>query len=105
MITWHITGLDAYPERDGEEQVVCTAHWRCVASDGVNAGEVYASAQFSPEPTGEFVPYNSLTEETVLGWVWSVVDRASAEAAAKAALDRIVNPPVISPALPWSNSP
>jgi hypothetical protein len=50
-----------------------------------------------------FVPYNQLTEQTVLGWVWANgVDQAATEAAVQTQLDNQINPPVVTPKLPWA---
>jgi hypothetical protein len=53
---------------------------------------------------GTFTPYANLTQEQVLGWIWANgVDKASAEAAVQTQIDNQINPPVTSPALPWSS--
>jgi hypothetical protein len=49
-----------------------------------------------------FVPYNQLTEQTVLGWIWANgVDQAATEAAVQQQINNQRNPPVITPPLPW----
>ena len=38
---WVIEQLDCYPEKDGHTDVVFTAYWRLLGSDGVNIASVY----------------------------------------------------------------
>jgi len=56
-----------------------------------------------PSPTGSFTAYSSLTQEQVLGWVWANgVSKEATEAAVEAQLQAQINPPVVTPPLPWS---
>ena len=102
QITWEIFQLDCKPQEGDRSDVVVTAHWRCTGVDGDYSGTVYSTASF-PAPEGEFTPYADLTLDQVLGWVWaSGVDKDAAEAAVQAQIDNQINPPIVSPALPWS---
>jgi hypothetical protein len=50
-----------------------------------------------------FIPYQDLTLDIVLGWIWANgVDKAATEAAVQTQIDNQINPPVISPQLPWA---
>jgi len=43
-----------------------------------------------------------LTQDQVLGWVWANgVDKTATEAAVQQQIDNQINPPVVSPPLPW----
>jgi len=79
------------------------AGWRCNGEqDGFNA-TVYGSAGFAYTPGEPFTPFNQLTQDQVLGWVWaSGVDKADVEANIQRHLDEQINPPVINQALPWA---
>jgi hypothetical protein len=56
-----------------------------------------------PTPTGTFTPYDQLTQEQVLGWIWdNGVDKDATEAAVQQQLDNQINPPVVTPPLPWA---
>lgn len=102
QITWEISRLDCKPQEYGRSDVVVTAHWRCTGVDGDYFASVFSTASFAG-PEGEFTPYADLTLDQVLGWVWaSGVDKDAAEAAVQAQIDNQKNPPVVSPALPWS---
>jgi hypothetical protein len=49
-----------------------------------------------------FTPYNQLTQDQVLGWVWANgVDKAATEAAVEGQIQNQKNPPIVSPKLPW----
>lgn len=73
MITWKITNLD----RKTSDGFVMTAHWTATAVDGEHTASIYSTVSWDGEPS---IPYEQLTEEAVLGWVWQSVDKESAEA-------------------------
>jgi hypothetical protein len=98
---WAISRLDCYPQSEGQTDVVFNIHWQLTGTDGAYNGSVYSTCSV-PAPTGTFVPYQDLTQDQVLGWIWvNGVDKDSAEAAVQAQIDNQINPPVTSPALPW----
>ena len=94
-ITWKISQMD----RKTADGFVTTAHWICSGQDGEFTGSVYASCGFEGELS---VPYEQLTEATVLGWVWQKVDKEATEAAVAAQIEAQKNPVQVS-GLPWSN--
>jgi hypothetical protein len=49
------------------------------------------------------VNYDTLTEETVLGWLWGKIDKEAVEAALEAQIEA-QKAPVISNGLPWSEA-
>jgi len=81
---------------------VIVVHWTCAGTDGTYNASVYSTCSV-PSPTGSFTPYDQLTQEQVLGWVWANgVSKEDTEAAVEAQLQAQINPPVVTPALPWS---
>ena len=78
------------------------AHWRCTASDGDFSASSYGTAGFSQDPEAEsFVPYEALTEDMVLGWVWADgVDKDATEAALAANIEAQKNP-TSAAGVPW----
>jgi len=102
-IVWNVSELNCLPDAEGKQDYVVTAHWQCNGVDGDYSGSVYSTCSF-PVVQGEaFVPYADLTLETVLGWIWANgVDKAATEAAVEQQIENQINPPVVSPALPWS---
>lgn len=94
-ITWKISAMD----RRTSDGFVTTAHWICSGVDGNFSASVYATCSWAEgQPT---IPYDSLTEQQVLGWVWaSGVDKDATEAAVAAQLEAQKNP-VSATGLPW----
>ena len=93
--TWKISQLD----RNTADGFVTTAHWQATAVDGEHSASVYATVSWA-EGT-PVVPYASLTEATVLNWVWESVDKASTEASLAAQIALLKNP-VKAVGTPWS---
>jgi hypothetical protein len=69
---------------------------------------VYSTCAFTQEANadGTFTPYEDLTQDMVLGWIWEDgVDKDATEAAVQQQIDNQINPPVVSPQLPWLSAP
>ena len=96
--TWALPTL----ERELADGGVIVAHWRCTASDGDYSASSYGTCGFTPDASApDFVAYDSLTEATVLGWLWADgVDKDATEAALQANIDAQKNP-VTSAGVPW----
>jgi len=101
-ITWTITAMNCYPTVGSETDVVFNCHWTCSGTDGTYSSSIYSTCSV-PTPTGSFTPYADLTQEQVLGWVWANgVDKDATEAAVQQQIDNQINPPVVTPPLPWA---
>ena len=95
-VTWTIVTL----ERNTDDGVV-VAHWRASDADGEHIGSSYGSCGFSPDPSAEgYVAYDSLTEDTVIGWVKAEVDADEIEAGIAAQIADS-KAPAISTGVPW----
>jgi len=105
-ITWTVSQMDCYPQVGNETDVVFTVHWQCTGTDGTYTAQVYSTCAIpTPEPA-DFVPYDQLTQDMVLGWIWEDgVDKAATEAAVQQMINNQINPPVVTPPLPWSSAP
>ena len=102
VTTWVVTQLDCLPQAEGQTDVVVTAHWSCNGTDGTYNASVYSTTSFT-YTGGAFVPYADLTQNDVLGWIWSSgVDQAATEAAVQQQINNQINPPVVTPPLPWA---
>jgi hypothetical protein len=96
-ITWKINQLD----RNAADGGVTTAHWTVTAVDGEHSASAYSTAGFTPDPEAPgFVPYEELTEDDVLVWVWDSVDKDAAEESLLKQIDAQKNPVVVS-GTPW----
>lgn len=101
---WAIQTLSAYPQAEGETDVVFSVAWVCGASDeeGVSAATC-GSVPVTYTAGSPYTPYADLTQEQVWGWIDPSIDRPEVEANLQAMIDAQKNPPVITPPLPWSN--
>jgi hypothetical protein len=107
ITTWSIDWMQASThEINGFAEVVLSAGWRCIGIDGALSSSIYSSVSFpQPQEGGAFTPYADLTLDQVLGWVWdNGVDKDETEASVTAQVEKLVNPPTITPPLPWDNS-
>jgi hypothetical protein len=103
--TWTVGPLDCAPHEGDHTNCVKVVHWQCTGTDGEFTGSVYATCSL-PEPIADYIPYEDLTLEQVLGWMWeNGVDKEATEAAVLAQIETLKNPPIIRPPLPWSNVP
>jgi hypothetical protein len=100
-ISWIIERLLVKPTEGTLTDVVITADWRCNGSKESFFGTCYGSASFAP-PSGDFTPYDQLTEQQVLDWCFANgVDQKAIEANVTQQIENQINPPVIAPPLPW----
>jgi hypothetical protein len=97
--------MDAYPELDGQTDVVFSVHWTLVGTDGTYNGGVYGSVGVTLDPDAPFTPYASLTQAQVIGWVQDALGEEQVtayEANVAQQIENQINPPVVTPPLPWS---
>jgi hypothetical protein len=100
-ITWSITAMNCSTTEQNPDTVI-VVHYTCAGTDGTYNASIYSTCSV-PSPTGSFTPYSELTQEQVLGWVWANgVSKEATEATVEAQLQAQINPPVVTPALPWS---
>ena len=101
--TWNVVQMDAYPEYEGEPDVVFTVHWTCAGTDGTYSGSTYGSVGSTLTEGSTFTPYADLTLDQVLGWVWTNgVDKDAQEASVAAQIENQINPTTINPPIPWN---
>lgn len=86
--------------------MVFTVHWQCNGVDEVNgvtySGSVYSTCYVPYNPDAHWVDYANLTKDEVMEWMFeNGVDQAATEAAVQQQIDNQINPPVISPPIPW----
>jgi len=93
--TWKISQLD----RNTADGFVFCAHWTCTAVDGEHSASAYATVSWAEGTPA--IAYASLTEATVLTWVWESVDKESTEASLAAQIALLKNP-VKATGTPWA---
>jgi hypothetical protein len=101
MATWTIANLERQLSTGG----VTVAHWRVTESETVGddtfTASAYGTVGFTPDASADdFVAYDSLTEEVVMGWVHADVDKDATEAALTANIEGQKNP-VSADGMPW----
>jgi hypothetical protein len=91
--TWNISQLD----RNLPGGFVYTAHWTVSATDEGYSASSYGSCGFDGELT---TPYEDLTKEQVLEWVWETVNKEETEASLASQIEAQKNP-VTASGIPW----
>jgi uncharacterized lipoprotein NlpE involved in copper resistance len=99
MATWTIANLEY--NNDADKGVVI-AHWRVTEEDGDYTASSYGTASFEPDASADgYVAYDSLTEETVIGWVKDSMDYAEVEAGLTANIEAQKTPATLA-GMPWA---
>ncbi len=100
--TTRITSM--YTLQQPDPNYVVNALWEVTGVDGTNTASIGGNTQFnSADQEGAFIPYSSLTEATVIGWIPESAI-TSAQQCVQGQIDSMITPPV-SPAsqpLPWT---
>ena len=109
-ITWSVDSMNCYPIEQGQTDVVFQVAWRCsvyLPSGGTSySASAYGLVNVTYQSGSTFTPYSQLTESQVLGWVWSSgVDKTATEAALTVKVTEQASAPVVTPPLPWPNTP
>ena len=91
---WSVSTMD----RNVATGFVDCVHWICTAVDGDDTASIYATVSWAEgTPT---IPYSSLTEATVLSWVWESIDKTATESALAAQI-ALLKAPVKQSGTPW----
>lgn len=105
---WTVEQMSCYPEYMGETDVVFQVVWRCNGVQSNNGVDYYGTYPSVTSVTLEagtpFTPYANLTQQQVLGWVWATPEgnQAMVEASVQEQINNAINPPVVTPPLPWA---
>ncbi len=94
--TWLVTTL--WTETiAGEQNYVVIASYDVKGIDGTYTASLSNTAQFSTANVSNFIPYDQLTNEIVVGWIQQdlgVNGVANFEASIQGQIDSQINPPV-----------
>jgi hypothetical protein len=102
--TTRITAM--YTLQQPDPNYVVNALWEVTGVDGDHTASIGGNTQFnSADQVGAFIPYASLTEATVIGWI-PANQMTSAQACVQGQLESLANPPVspANTALPWTTA-
>ena len=105
MSTWTIAALEAYPQAEGQTDVVFTIHWRAELSQDDKTASNYGSVAVKYTAGEPFTPYAELTQDQVIGWAKAALGEeavANIESGLQSQLQFLLNPTTVSPSLPWA---
>ena len=100
--TTRITAM--YTLQQPDPNYVVNALWEVTGVDGTNTASICGNTQFnSADQVGAFIPYDQLTEATVIGWI-PENQMTSAQQCVQGQIDSMITPPVSPEAqpLPWA---
>lgn len=103
-LTWAVNNMTRLISDGG----VIVADWSCTASATGVQGAFYGgkSTFAAPDPNAPgFIPYDQLTQDDVLGWVWAAMEpgeKDGIEADLTAKVEKQLNP-TTEQGVPWNN--
>jgi hypothetical protein len=104
--TWSFPTLTAYPQAEGQTDVVFVVHWVLNGTDGNgHNGSVYGTVNLTYEAGSPFTPYAQLTEAQVQGWVTTALGAeqvAALEANIDQQIQQQITPTSVNLLPPWS---
>ena len=94
--TWKINAVDCYTSKDGLENVAYNVHWTLIATNGEHtAYSIGVHSIGSPNPDN-FVAFEDLTEENVIGWIVAALDVETMKANLDKQIEDLVAPKVVT---------
>lgn len=100
---WKVTGLKTV-NVEGADNFVYQTFWSCTGTDEDGVSGMFSGATpFPVQPGDNFIPFDQLTEEIVLGWIMAVVDEQYQEHIDRQIMRQIFEKktPPQTPDLPW----
>jgi len=70
-VTYKVKKLSPTDALANHSKFVQNVLWVAVGTDGVNTVTQDGASAFTLEPQSNFIPFESLTEETIVGWIKS----------------------------------
>lgn len=105
--TWKVKRIECLVNAPGDQKnYVLAADWSCLTTiDGVTDG-IHGCVVFPVEEKTSYVPFEQLTEETVLNWIFESegFDKQGVESRVEDHMQVILNPIITVPPLPWENN-
>ena len=92
---WNVVQMD----RQVADGFVTTVHYNVSAVDGEFTASTYGTVGFTKEEM-DYVPFEQLTQEQVIGWVQDSLGKDTVEEALATQIDAQKNP-VSESGLPW----
>lgn len=105
-INWKVDSIRCLKEVDQYTDVVYEVAWRVFASKGTYSADAYGSAYLLFEESDNFIPYEDLTEEDVLEWVFNSMGegrKTEIENSVTNDLNNLIQPKFVANPLPWAS--
>lgn len=110
--SWKVNGIKVRDEvnANGETlpKAVCQTYWSKTGVDeSGNKGEFMGATPFTAAnvPADQFVPFDQLTEEIVLGWIRSIVVGGYEEHVNGMIAKQIADKSITEQSMPWAPAP
>lgn len=105
--TWTIDSM--YTVDQPDPNYVVNVLWTLTGVDGQYTASIGGNTVFDSNQSGTFIPYDQLTQATVLGWVQASLGEqgiANYEANVQGQINSMITPPVspMNTPLPWSQA-
>jgi propanediol dehydratase small subunit len=94
---WNIVNLD----RNTSDNFVFTVHYNVTATDGDYTASTYGTVGYTQEEGADYIPYENLTPEIVVGWVQESLGKDTVEDSLAGQIESQKNP-VQESGLPWA---
>jgi hypothetical protein len=98
---WQIVSLLAYPQAEGETDVVFQVNWSCQAQENGYDSKIIGAVHVTYLAGTSFTPYTQLTETQIWDWINPSIDKPEIELNLQQLIDSQKNPQIITPPLPW----
>lgn len=106
--TWLVTSLDSYMTSSGETDVVFRVRYNLTGTTGSYSGSFSGAQPVTYSSGSEFVPFNQLTNDIVVGWVTASLMPGTFEhmtGSIEKQINLQLNPINSSQTPPWSPAP
>jgi len=82
MITydWNCKTVDVHPQEEGETNVVYNVHWIVTGTKEDYSATSIGTQVVALDPEVEFIPFDELTNEIVVGWTKDAMDEEEVQA-------------------------
>jgi len=104
---WVVNSMDCIPQENSLVDVVSVVHWTREATKYVGAEpivvSVYGTMACQTPSATDFTAYPDLTYDQVCGWLDNGLPVVELDANLDQQIENIINPPIVTLPLPFSN--
>jgi len=94
--TWRINAVDCYTSKDGLEKVAYNVHWSYFATNGEHTASMIGVQSVGEPNPDNFVAFEDLTEENVIGWIEAALDVEAMKANLDKQIEDLLAPKVVT---------